>query len=153
MGAPREVFPPEIPEDVRALLRTCVGSYEELEVLLLLAREPGDAVTAAAVADRVRAPVPVVAAALGTLVGAGLVEAGPDGATFRYLPSTDLGAAVAQLVEEARENPVAIIRVMSANAIERIRMSAVDMFADAFVLGRDSSTRDGPVRGGDAADG
>lgn len=153
MGSPREVSEPEIPEDVRALLRTCVGSYEELEVLLLLAREPGDPVTAPAVADRVRAPVPVVVAALGTLVDAGLVEADPDGATFRYRPRADLGAAVAQLVEEARENPVAIIRVMSANAIERIRMSAVNMFADAFVLGRDSSKRDGQVKGGDAAHG
>ena len=153
MGAPRDVSEPEIPEDVRALLRACVGSYEELEVLLLLAREPGDCVTASAVADRVRAPVPVVAAALGTLVDAGLVEAGPDGATFRYLPSTGLGAAVTRLVEEARENPVAIIRVMSANAIERIRMSAVNMFAEAFVLGRDSSRRDGQVKGGDAAGG
>jgi DNA-binding MarR family transcriptional regulator len=153
LGSSRHVSEPEIPEDVRALLRTCVTSYEELEVLLLLAREPGDAVTAAAVADRVRTPVSAVAAALGTLVDAGLVEAGPGGDTFRYQPRAELGAAVARLLEEARENPVAIIRAMSANAIERIRMSAVNMFADAFVLGRDGSKRDSQAKDRDTTDG
>lgn len=151
MGSPRNVSEPGIPEDVRALLRTCVSSYEELEVLLLLAREPDEHVTAAAVADRVRVPVPAVVAALDTLVDAGLLEADRAAGTFGYRPRADRAAAVARLLEEARENPVAIIRVMSTNAIERIRLSAVNMFADAFVLGRDGSR--GQARDGDTTDG
>jgi hypothetical protein len=142
---------PEIPEDVQALLRERIGSYEELEILLLLAREPAAAFTADSVGQRVRVPGPAAAGALDRLCAAGLATgcagsgSGSEqtGSAFRYQPRGDLDRAVELLVREARDNPLAIIKLMSANAIERIRMSAVQMFADAFVLGKDRDKKDG----------
>lgn len=129
----------EVPEDVRSLLLHGISSYEELEILLLLARDPAATVTADSAAAGVRTNGSVAAGALARLHAAGLVErdSGVRPATFRYLPGGPHGQAVEALVHETRDNPLGIIKLMSANAIERIRMSALHVFADAFVLGKD----------------
>ena len=44
------------------------------------------------------------------------------------------GETLARLVEVYEEQPIEIIKLMSANAIERVRTAALRAFADAFVL-------------------
>ncbi|HVL85763.1 MAG TPA: hypothetical protein VM367_15970 [Pseudonocardia sp.] len=139
-----------IPEEVRHLLRDRVSSYEELEILLLLAREPGIGRTPEVVGELARVPALAAAAALERLRGTGLIEQSPgDGElAYRYRPDGPFSDTVDLLVRESHENPVEIIKLMSANAIERIRMSALVVFADAFVLRSDTDRRDGDKRDG-----
>jgi len=44
------------------------------------------------------------------------------------------GETLARLVEVYEEQPIEIIKLMSTNAIERVRTAALRAFADAFVL-------------------
>jgi hypothetical protein len=130
----------ELPESVQALLRECIGSYEELEILLLLHQECEPAACIDALASRLRLRPPLVRAALESLQNCALVgklhtETEPE---YRYLPqSSKLDEAVKLLAREYRERPISIIRILNANAIERVRTAALRIFADAFILDKD----------------
>ena len=102
------------------------------------------------VGELARVPALAAAAALERLRGTGLIEQSPgDGElAYRYRPDGPFSDTVDLLVRESHENPVEIIKLMSANAIERIRMSALVVFADAFVLRSDTDRRDGDKRDG-----
>jgi len=127
----------DLPEDVRALLREHIETYEQLEVLLLLRRERYEEWTMAALAARLQVRVELIASALEGLETAGLavVTGEASAPQFTYRPATSgLDAATGRLDREYAERPIRIIQLMSANAIERVRTSALQTFADAFVL-------------------
>jgi len=127
----------DLPEDVCGLLREHIETYEQLEVLLLLRRERDEKWTVAALAARLQVRDELIASALEGLETAGLaVVTGEASATFfTYRPATPgLDAAAGRLDREYAERPIRIIQLMSANAIERVRTSALQTFADAFVL-------------------
>jgi len=127
----------DLPEDVHGLLREHIETYEQLEVLLLLRRERHEKWTAAALAARLQVRAELIATALAGLERAGLVVVGGEASAphFTYRPATaGLDAAADRLDREYRERPIRIIQLMSANAIERVRTSALQTFADAFVL-------------------
>lgn len=129
----REAFP----EDVRALLRDVVESYEQLETLLGMATRPGDVWDAAEVARRSRLPLDDAEEVLGKLAAAGLLQRTEGGGRYRYAPSD---AAVAGVVERLAglyaTRPLEVVKVMSGNAIERLRTAAMRTFSDAFLLRR-----------------
>jgi hypothetical protein len=127
----------DLPEDVRALLREHIESYEQLEVLLLLRRERYEEWTVAAIAARLQVRDELIGSALEGLEAAGLmvVTGAASAAHFAYRPATPgLDAAAGRLDREYAERPIRVIQLMSANAIERVRTSALQTFADAFVL-------------------
>lgn len=132
----------DLPEDVRALLHEHIESYEQLEILLLLHRERYENWTPQGVTTRLRLPAELIRSALTGLKASGLVEAtGADPARFAYRPaSSGLDAAVGRLAREYSERPISIIKLMSANAIERLRSAALHTFADAFVLKKDKNS-------------
>jgi hypothetical protein len=139
----------DLPEDVRSLLHEHIESYEQLEVLLLLRRERYEAWTPEALATRLHVAEPLITPALTTLKAAGLVTAdagsGSAGQPSRYSyrpASSGLDATVAILDREYAERPISIIKLMSANSIERVRTAALHTFADAFVLNKNSGKKD-----------
>jgi hypothetical protein len=129
----------DLPEDVRALLKAHIESYEQLETLLLLRRERYEQWTAEGLAARLRVGAQLIEPALAGLKASGLVElTGAAPARFAYRPaSPELDAATGRLEREYAERPILIIQLMSANAIERLRTAALHTFADAFVLKKD----------------
>lgn len=129
---------PEVPAAVRDLIREQVHSYEELEALLFLHARPGEDCPPEAVAAALRVPADVAAAALGELAARGLARAAAaGGGAYRFGPATPaLGAAVAALAAAYGEQRLAVIRLMSNNAIERLRTGATRAFADSFLIGR-----------------
>ncbi|MGH8316512.1 MAG: hypothetical protein ACREUL_00845 [Steroidobacteraceae bacterium] len=132
----------DLPEDVHALLREHIESYEQLEILLLLRRERYEDWTPQGLTTRLRLPAELIESALTGLKASGLVEAtGADPTPrFAYRPaSSGLDAAVGRLEREYSERPISIIKLMSANAIERVRTAALHTFADAFVLKKDKN--------------
>lgn len=121
-------------EAVLRLLRDRLKSFEQLDVLLHLHRQPQAVVTIATVATEVHLSSELVAEALRGLQLADLVET--DGIGYRYRPANDaLVSAVDELVHALRERRAAVLSQMSANAIERIRSDTPKAFADSFVLG------------------
>ena len=125
--------------DVRALLRDHIDSFECLEVLLLLRRE-GAAWTAEELSARLNIRAPLLADALASLARARLVNTEDRGSTALYTYAREhliQDAVVGSLDCAYRDEPTEIMRLMSMNAIERLRTSTIRAFADAFVVRKD----------------
>lgn len=121
------------PEPVRLLLRERVTDFEELEVLLLLMRRPEARATVRAAADETRLPTDLVERAVAALCACGLLVRFEEGPSYLYRPaSASLAADCEQLRRVYDEDPLAIVRIMSRLAIERVRMSTPSAFANAF---------------------
>ncbi len=128
-----------LPTNVLALLRDRIGSFEELEALMLLFQEQDESWTSRAVARRLGTGVDLIEQALESLHRAHLVQRVARGDEVRYQhgsESEELAKAVADLAEECGKRRVDVFRAMSANTVRRQRDSAIHMFADAFVLRR-----------------
>ena len=138
MGGDRPIAA-ELPDDVQALLRAHVESYEHLAVLLLAYRQSTRTWSVADLSSTLSIPEQLAEAAVTTLRNAGLLRAECDALppSYRYAANSAAHATIARLASEYAENPVQVVRLMSANAIERVRMSALHAFADAFVLKKD----------------
>jgi hypothetical protein len=129
-----------IPADLPAFVRAHLETYEQLRVLELLGHEPASSSTEDQISDRLNLTPTLARAALDSLCRSCLVEARlENGMTrFAYAPaSLHLDHSVKKLFEAYKLQPVEIIKLMSANAIERVRTAALHAFADAFVLGKD----------------
>ncbi len=130
-------------EGVRALLRDAVGTFEQLETLLLLVREQDRSWTADAVGGRLSVDASLAREALDHLHRVNLLVrvdvAEPE---FRYRPARpELDEAVADLARAYRDQTIAVVKVLNEQAVQRIRSSALRVFADAFLLGK--KRRDG----------
>jgi hypothetical protein len=126
-------------QNLREFLRDFVPSYEELEVLLLLAREARQW-SAAELSEALSARDDVIAAAAASLVQTGgLVDIVTVGGQRRFVfapKSAELAARVVELERAYVERRLAVVQMMSANAVERMRGAAIRRFADSFRLER-----------------
>ena len=132
--------PDELPENVRLLLSSQVESYEVLAILMFLWRERARGSSEAQLSAALKMPTELVVPAIESLLLERLIGVHPaaSGRSYIYLPATpEIDAAVAQLVLEYETTPVRIINFMTANAIGRVRKSALHVFAEVFVLKND----------------
>jgi predicted transcriptional regulator len=126
-------------ERLRAFLRDHVSSYEALEVLLLLARDAQRPRNEADLAAKMNVAVEAISQALDGLHQSGLLELSQvSGSTsYRYAPHSELlSDSVDELRRVYAEHPLAIVQIMTANALDRMRSSAARRLADAFRLER-----------------
>jgi hypothetical protein len=131
------VLTDEQSERLRHFLRDHVSGYEELETLLLVAREPARDWTATEVATLLNVPVESIASALESLLSAGILDRVQHRhpPAYRYAPRTDsLREEVLELQRAYSEERLTVMQMMSANALERVRTAALRRFADAFRL-------------------
>ncbi len=125
---------------LQAFLHDSISSYEELEALLLLARESGRSWTDSELAEALKVQVDAMTSALDALISVeGLLEV--DSQTgqrrCRYAPKSEaLRQVVAELAIAYVEQRLAIVRLMSANALDRVRGAALLRLADAFRIER-----------------
>ncbi len=115
------------------LLARHIHTFEQLEVLRLLVRDPSRGWDARAVSGDLLIPEEASADALDHLSATGLVTRSADGPApqFRYSPGNRaLDRAAARLTEAYDLSPLEIVRVLAANAVERVRSAAVSAFAD-----------------------
>jgi hypothetical protein len=118
-------------DPLQVFLLDRIEGYEELEVALLLYRQPDDAWTSRSAAERLGIAVEQATTAFDGLEARGLAVR--DGNTFRYGPaSKELDAAMGVLVRTYDANRIAVIQYLTQNAIERMRTSTVHRFAEAF---------------------
>jgi DNA-binding GntR family transcriptional regulator len=127
-------------DQLRAFLREHISSYEELEALLLLVRQPGQAFTDSEVAAALNVGTDAITPALerlASLVGFLRARARAGLVYYQFAPKT---AEVAQLsralVQLHAEQRLTLVQMMSANALERVRGAAMRRLADAFRLER-----------------
>ncbi len=127
-----------LPDEVRALLRERIESYEALEILIALERVRGIGKTAGELSAGLHVTPALVDRAVRNLEAAGLVErrSAVQPQYFYAPPSAELDCAVRALARAYAEQPIPVIKLMSENAIQRMRTGAARAFADAFILRR-----------------
>jgi hypothetical protein len=128
----------KIPQDVIALLQEHVHSYEQLEILVLLRGWSGEELVDQAVAQALGIPVESAAGALRQLAETGVLESiTQSDLQWRYRgPRDDLRPAIDGLAKAYKESRLEVMRLMTVNAIRRMRTGAMRAFADAFVVGK-----------------
>jgi len=128
-----------LPEDVRAFLQAHVESYEHLLIVLALRREPAREWSEAQLCSSLSIPAQTAGSALADLRAASLISSVPDRQPplYRYAAAGTTDSTIARLAQEFSENPVEVVRFMTAGAIARVRTSALRTFADAFLLKKD----------------
>ncbi len=131
----------EISEDVRKFLFESILSYEHLEALLLIAKNPTKEWSAENLSETLRLSGDLASDALDHLFKRRLLRQSPEPSLFLYdASSAKLVESLARLYEEQR---LLIIRLMNTNAMERMRNGAITTFADAFLIARRKKSPDG----------
>ena len=130
------MFEPHVSEQLRQFLRECIETHEDLETLMLLVREHEAAWPPDRVASALGGPAEMSLRALERLTQAGLLSEHQAAGQrfFRFAPSADLRAPVAELLETYGEHRLPIMNEISSNAVQRVRTAAMRAFARAFLL-------------------
>jgi hypothetical protein len=127
-------------EELRAFLRENVSTFEELETLLFFMRAAPGQRTVSEVAAALRMPEEMAQTALDGLLAASSVleRTSRDGQSvaFSFAPPAELQEVLGKLERAYDEQRLDIVRIMSSNALERVRSSAARRLADAFRLER-----------------
>jgi hypothetical protein len=123
---------------LRAFLFEFVDSYEQLELLLLLHANPRAEWRIAEVCRELRIPESAALPAMEHLVRSKLAVATGEipGMRYRYDQASPRAPQVDALARACHDDRLAIVQLMSTNAIERVRTAALRTFADAFLVGR-----------------
>jgi DNA-binding IclR family transcriptional regulator len=128
---------PEIASDVRRLLDAHVETYAQLEVLIRLASDCDRHWTIDDLAHELAIPVASVREAVDHLLRSGLIERSDQGgeALFTCRAHREVLPLLESLAEAYRVNRLAVVNLMNANALERMRTAAMRAFARAFQIG------------------
>jgi hypothetical protein len=127
-----------IPAELRQFLAERINTYEELEALLLIYRRKEESLPSLECAQTLKISAEAAELALDMLARGGLIAAQHQNGVRRYQfkgQKTDL-ESVADLARAYEESPLEIIKLMTANAIERMRNHAMQTFADSFIVGK-----------------
>lgn len=121
-----------LPEDVRRFLDEHIESLEQLEILRVLAEDPGREWSAGELAAEIQAEAATAATHVTSLAARGLVTTSARGgetvARHGARPA-ELVNRLAKVLAAYRERPVTMIKLVYAKANERLRA-----FSDAFRL-------------------
>lgn len=129
--------------ELQSFLLEHVESFEQLELLLSFCREPDRERSAADLAQSLRIPVELATEALAALCRRGLlaVRGTPPG-SFCYQPrETRLDELSRRLMQGYETHRLEVMRVMSANAMARVRGSALRAFTGSFLLRKEKKEK------------
>ena len=125
-------------DELVALLREHVKTYQHLEVLLLLASDQARAWSAEDVGAALSLEPASVRETLDHLTQAGLVRHTGDGSDGGCRCHPSWARILDYLVETHRGDRMELVALMTRNALDRVRDSAHRTFGSAFVSGRKS---------------
>jgi hypothetical protein len=130
------VFENDDLDQLKAFLFEQVETLEELAILACLHERGSEGATQAAVAQAIGFPPAVTERALEQLSTRGTITCSAlEPAEYRFEPPDATRAMFARVFAEYHANPLSVMRLMTANAIERVRTAALRTFADAFRIG------------------
>jgi len=130
---------PVISEDVQDFLREYIESYEQLGILVLLYAHPERSWDSASIASELRITEGIADEAVRFLCRENLlsVQVGAEALLFKYGPRPpELDGLVGRLVQAYDEQRLEVMKLMTANAVQRVRTKALRKFADSFLVGR-----------------
>jgi predicted ArsR family transcriptional regulator len=120
-------------EDLRQFLFDHVTSYDELALLLLAQRQPDVYWSAATAAESLGLSTEACRMALESLAAHGLLVGHSSRAGFRYAPNSKTLATNADHLRRAySDDRFAIVQMMTANAMVRVRGAAARNFGEAL---------------------
>ena len=120
-----------LPQNVDQFIRNHIRTVWDLELLLLLEREPAHAWTAEDLVLKLRASTVIIADSLTALRKIGFVE--EEEGRYRYSAATSEMRALVQAVSQAYANfPAAVTKL-----IWQAPNTKIQVFADAFRLKKD----------------
>ena len=125
----------EVSAEVQDFLHDRILSYEQLETLLLLHSRRNETFSPTAVAELLHVPEQAAADLLDRMLRQRLLAMQVVGASIRFSYGPDsaaLAGVVDQLAESYSHDRLAVMDLMNANAMERVRTQA----RNAFVLDR-----------------
>lgn len=116
-------------EGVKQFMAAHLATHDELEVLLCLFRQADVDLQASRVAEELGLPEAACQSVLQVLCAHQLVRRASDGSAFRYCPANEaLSRGVTDLERVYQRSRAAVIRLMSENAVQRVRSSAARAF-------------------------
>ena len=121
--------------ELRQFLFDTVEGVEDLQVLVWFHEQPlGCEASPTRIAEQTGMLSSAALEALTRLVEKGLVSsADPQGMAFRYDPKDPSAhTLLAAVLEQYRTSAVQILKILTANAIERVRTAALRTFAESF---------------------
>jgi hypothetical protein len=129
-------LPEPLPAEIESFLEAVIDSFEHLAILLLMRQERDRSWSPAEAAQALGIPAEVVQSAITSLLEQQLLHVVQDEAALRYVyaASGARDALVERLNVEYAQNPARLMRLLSAQAIQRVRTSAIRAFADSFIL-------------------
>jgi DNA-binding IclR family transcriptional regulator len=124
-------------EELRKFLLEHVEGLEDLEILARFRETPDGAwLTTGEVASLTTFPLATTQDALRRLAARGLLApTATEPAAYRYARPASSADPLARVIAEYRSNPLQVMGLMTANAIERVRTSAMMTFAECFRIG------------------
>jgi predicted transcriptional regulator len=127
----------DVPENVRALLRDHLESFEQLELLLFLKQHPDVRYSAKELASHCEISLQAANDALGSLTKSGFVKS--IGTEVAYVYSSaiidkSIDHAIGSLSTIYSRQNLAIIRLMATNSVDRVRAAALRAFTDSFII-------------------
>jgi len=123
-------------ETLKSFLADHVEDLEELVILEVLQTRGAVGTTLASVADTTPLSVETIRVNLEKLAARGLVSCSVlEPAEYRFEPPEGLREQFERVLARYRAEPMSVLMLLSANAIERVRNAALRTFADAFRLG------------------
>jgi hypothetical protein len=130
------VTDPPIPIDVAEFLRDQIQTYEQLEIVVRIGRDPAAEHLISFLIEDLKMDSRAGAAIVDQLSGAGLLMIIRDTAGDRVRCQGSAATPVARLAEVYESDRIGLMSQMTQNALERVRTSALRTFSSAFVLGR-----------------
>lgn len=123
-------------EELKRFLAEHVEGLEELVVLGVLETRGSGGTTLLELTDSVPFPADTTRGVLDKLAARGLVTCSVlEPAEYRFAPPEELRKPLEHALAQYREDPMAVLMLLSSNSIERLRNSALRAFADAFRIG------------------
>jgi hypothetical protein len=124
------------PASLQRFMDDCVRTFEQLEALLWFFAHQNESITVGSLAQTLGIAEPVLQEAVDGLVASNLlahVAGSLD--LIRYEPvSRELGENVERLAALHAQDRFEVVRVVAQNSMLRLRKSALQTFADCFVL-------------------
>lgn len=121
----------ELPNSLRTFLQERIEHYEDLQLLLFLRAKAGAWWNSSAIAKHLAVASETIEGSLERLLRSALIDSAEGDASrvYRYSQrDTATAPIVDKLADACAEHPLAVIKAMTGNALERLRARSVGTF-------------------------
>src|ERR1041384_6664346 len=112
--------PGSISAELRQFLRDHIETYDELELLLVIGRDPDKAWSEREIRDMMAAPSTQLGDALARLAATGALLQAGQGSSSTFACAPGMHRPIALLLEAYRTDTLALMNLLTANALERV---------------------------------